>query len=376
VRAPSAGSRPLRPRVLHGLIVLALSIFVWAAPARAEARAFFGVVAAETPTTQDFDGMANARAGMLRINFAWSDVQPTQSGPLDFSSLDPIVAGAASRGIDLLPVLVSSPSWAVDCSRAPGQPCETISPVSSTAGANAWRAFVLALVQRYGPHGSFWSDTGDAFSPPYQPIRRWQIWNEVNSPEFFQPKPSPGAYAQLLSASADEIRSVDPGAKIYLAGLFGTPPKPGISSRRFLNGLYGIKGIKSDFDEVALHPYSPGVRGMLFQIQFAREAMIKHRDRHTPIAITEIGWSSGAPGSGILDRGLGGQAKSLRTGFKALRSNRRRYGIDSVFWFSWRDLPPGVAGPCSFCGSAGLLRNDYSVKPSLRAFTAFTGGRP
>jgi polysaccharide biosynthesis protein PslG len=358
------------------LVGLALLISVWVVPSQAEARGFFGVVAAETPTPQDLDGMANARVGSLRINFTWSDIQPTAGGPLDFSQIDPVVAGTAARGIDLLPVLYSSPAWAVDCSQAPTRGCETISPLSSTRGADAWRAFVLALVRRYGPGGTFWSDTTDAFNPPYRPIRRWQIWNEVNSPEFFQPKPSPSAYARLLTASADEIRSVNPGAKVYLAGLFGTPPKPGLSSRRFLNGLYRIKGIKSDFDVVAVHPYSPGVKGMIFQLQFAREAMIKHGDRRTPLAVTEIGWSSGPRGGGILFRGPAGQSKALRAAFAELRRDRRRYKIESAYWFSWRDLPVGVAGPCSFCGTAGLLRNDYTAKPSLGAFTDFTGGRP
>ncbi len=92
--------------------------------------------------------------------------------------------------------------------------------------------------------------------------------------------------------------------------------------------------------------------------------------------MTELGWASGPRSDGVLFRDPKGQAKSLRTVFKTLRRNRRRYKIESVFWFSWRDLPEGIAGPCSFCGSTGLLHDDYRAKPSLRAFTAFTGGHP
>src|SRR5689334_21337169 len=216
--------RPMRrkkptPRVALALVALVLIALVM--PAASHARPFFGVSAAELPTSRDIDGMARARVGTVRVTIPWSEVEPSP-GTFDFSEIDPVVAGTASAGLQLLPTLYSSPSWAVDCGLAPAGECATVSPVSSARGDAAWRGFVLALVRRYGPNGTFWSDTSDAFNPPNRPIHRWQIWNEVNSPEFFQPKQSAAAYGHLLSASAESIHSADPGARIYLAGLFGT----------------------------------------------------------------------------------------------------------------------------------------------------------
>ena len=46
-----------------------------------------------------------------------------------------------------------------------------------------YAAYARALVQRYGPDGSFW--TGQHRR---QPIRQWQIWNEPNL-MFFWPRP-------------------------------------------------------------------------------------------------------------------------------------------------------------------------------------------
>ena len=369
-RDPRRG-RPVRA-ALTALLIASLALAV-AVPS-AGARSLFGVATADPPTDQDFQGITQLNAGLVRFTLSWEDVQPSSPDTFDWSKFDPVVAGAASAGVTLLPVLYGSPAWAVDCNRAPAGACQTINPLTTARGAAGWRTFVDALVHRYGPSGTFWTDTTDAFNPPRRPIHRWQIWNEVNSGEFFAPDPTPQAYAPLLRTSADVIRAADPRAKIYLAGLFGTPPKPGPSSWAFLNRLYGVRGIKDEFDEVAVHPYSPGVRGMIYQVRRARQVIDRHGDRATPIAVTEIGWSSGRPGGGILFRGLKGQAKSLRDAFKALARDRRRYRIDSVLWFSWRDPTPGTSGGCLLCAASGLLRNDYSPKPSLAAFARFTGG--
>jgi hypothetical protein len=352
------------------LLIVALMIAVAAPSARAGS--YFGVATADPPSERDFQGITQVNAKLVRFTLSWEDVQPSSPDSFDWSKFDPVVAGAAAAGVNLLPVLYGSPVWAVDCSRAPAGACQTINPLTTDRGIAGWKNFIGALVQRYGPSGSFWTDPTDAFNPPRRPIHRWQVWNEVNSSDFFAPDPRPKAYAPLLTTTADIIRAADPRARIYLAGLFGTPPKPGPSSWAWLNGLYGVPGIKHDFDEVAVHPYSPGVKGMIYQIQRARQVVDRHRDGKTPIAVTEIGWSSDKPGGGILFRGLKGQAKSLRDAFKALARDRREFGIDNVLWFSWRDPTPGTSGGCMLCNASGLLSNDYGQKPSLAAFARFT----
>jgi hypothetical protein len=340
----------------------------------AAAGPFFGMDAAELPTARDFQGMQKAHVSQVRFLMDWPSIQPDPSKRLDWSAFDPVVAGAAEAGMDVLPVLYGTPRWAVDCGlNAPGG-CETISPLRSDLGTAGWKAFVTEAVKRYGPNGIFWSDPTDQFNPPYRPIRRWQIWNEANSADFFGPRPSAGAYGQLVTFTSNVIKSVDPAATIYLAGVFGTPPKPGISAWKFLDRLYAIKGFKNRFDEVALHPYSPGVRGILYQLDRTRKVMRQNKDGGTPIAVTELGWSSGQVGGGTLFKGLAGQAAALKSGFNAVIKNRKRYKIDSLFWFSWRDPTPGTIGICKFCAGTGLLTNDYDPKPSLGAFTSFTGG--
>ena len=262
-----------------------------------------------------------------------------------------------------------------NCTGVPASYCDRVDPLRGSAGRTGWPAFAAALTARYGPTGSFWSNSSDTFNPPFKPISRWQVWNEPNSSTFFRPSPTPQAYYQLLSTTVGAIRSVDPSARIVLGGLFGTPPN-GTSMPRFLDRLYRIKGAKSLFDAVAVHPYSPDLAGITLQLEQAREVMRKRKDSRTPLTLTEIGWSSqrkGKRGSSLY-KGIKGQRSILKSSFKLLTAKRKRYRVDGVSWFSWRDLPQGQGGACLLCESFGLLRADSSAKPAMGAFTRFTGG--
>ena len=55
-----------------------------------------------------------------------------------------------------------------------------------------------------------------------------------------------------------------------------------------------------------------------------------------------------------------------------LLSNRRAWNVQRLYWFLWRDPAqrPEASG-CSFCGSAGLLRNNRTKKPAYSAFRSF-----
>jgi hypothetical protein len=362
-------------RVAAAITVLAGLAFAGTTPAPAGASSqFFGVTTTASPTNTDLERMGRARVGVLRHPFSWDELQPIQGGPYNFAELDRIVAGAASQGVTVVPFLFGTPAWARNCAGVPAFYCDRVTPLASAQGSAGWTALLQALVARYGPRGTLWSDSTDAHSPPYVPIRKWQIWNEPNSPKYLRPRPTPGAYFALLKASARAIHSQDPSAQIMLGGLYGTPPKPGISMWRFLDRLYRYKGAKKLFDEVALHPYSPNIGGITAQLRRGKKVIRDHRDR-AKMVLTELGWGSGA-GHSSLYRGLGGQSAMLTAAFKFSLRARKRFGVAGVDWFSWRDLPPGAGGNCDLCESFGLLNMNYAAKPALAAFTTFTGGQP
>ena len=67
-------------------------------------------------------------------------------------------------------------------------------------------------------------------------------------PGFFQPRPNPARYADLLRAASEAIRGQDASAQILIGGLFGYPLKGrdgGIRATEYLRELYAIPDISA-----------------------------------------------------------------------------------------------------------------------------------
>jgi hypothetical protein len=313
---------------------------------------------------QDLKTMAATGVGTDRFLLDWALVEPKQGS---FTWPDKDIGALASHGIRLVPYLWGSPSWVADT---------PATPPTGGADEQAWQDFLKAAVARYGPGGSYWAKDyrkqfGEGATP--QPIRSWQIWNEPNLKKFFAPKPSSEQYAHLLQISHDAIKSQDPHAQILLAGMpgFGKP-----KAWDFLDSLYGIPGVKGNFDAAALHPYAPTLVELSSEIRKFRAAMTSNGDAKKPLWLTEFGWGSASPDRFNLNKGIPGQAQLLENSFKLIEQNRGNWNVQRVFWFDWRDPVPGsvVAKACSFCGSAGLLMFNRTPKPSYQGFKSFAAG--
>jgi hypothetical protein len=365
----------MRHRLALAALLGALGLTLAATPASAVPRDFWGVTPINDLTAEDFERMGQGEVGTLRIPVRWRIVEPSP-GQFDFDYLDSVVGQAASRGVKLLPFPYGTPDWVdKDCTGLTESQCERVPPTTASA-STAWVEFLKALAGRYGPSGVFWQQNPGI--PPL-PIRDWQIWNEPSSPTYWQPEPSAGAYAKLVKLSHEALASVDPGARIVLAGLFGTPLGDLGSKNvmwKYLGRVYKSQGIKQAFDAVALHPYSPNLEGIEFQLDKAQKKIDKNHDGQTEILITEIGWGSDPPsGDKPLIKGPDGQRKLLEKSFRMLRRARGKYNLGGVDWYAWQD--PGVTvETCSFCSSAGLFEEDGTAKPSWTSFVKFTGGAP
>ena len=365
-----------RPRRWGAVVVaLACSLLSFVAGAGASTpKAFFGVASQAPLSDADFDRMATAQVGTLRLEIFWSGADPSAApGDYDWSRTDELVGEAAARGIQVLPFVFSTPGWvaALDGHEC-ADTCAAYAPRGPAALA-AWRDFLDAAVERYGPGGEFWS-----LNPltPELPIRAWQLWNEQNSPTFYKPKPDVRGYAKLLAAGHEAITAVDDQAEIVLGGMFGTPlggRKPGIAAWNFLGKLYDRRGITKRFDGVAPHPYAARFSEALLQVERFREVMVEAGDGDADLWITELGWASaGVPDP--LNRGPQGQADRLTQAFKYFLKKRTQLNIRSVSWYSWRDNPDSGAGLCTWCPYSGLVTADLTDKRSLKAFTRFTDG--
>ncbi len=355
------------------LSVLGLSLCA-ASTATAARSEFFGVVQGHLDN-QDRQGLASAGVRTERFELGWRSVEPSH-GTFRWGQSDRFIGALAAHGIRPLPFVWMSPKWVAS---SPARP-----PIDSESHVQAWRNFLKAAVARYGRGGSYWANgylqRYGADATPL-PIQSWQVWNEPNLKKFFDPEgsveQSPKKYARLLRISHDAITSQDPQAEIVLAGNPGYPPSGGLRAWDFLDGLYAAGEVKGYFDAAALHPYSQDVAGLRRQIQRVRAVMSSHDDESTPLWLTELGWGSAPPDRFGINKGPGGQERLLRESFKLILNHRGAWNVERLFWFLWRDPAAGsaFARRCSFCGSAGVLRNDRTRKPAfwaLRARTAET----
>lgn len=339
-------------------------------------REFYGVVSQGDLQAPDFERMGAGRIGTVRLTLPWSEVDPSPL-PRDYEweRFDVLVEGAARHGVSVLPTFYSIPRWVSTVERCEGPvngPC-AITPPRSEVGLRAWGEFVSASVERYGPGGSFWELHPEI---PALPIRVWQVWNEPNSPGFYQPRPDVAGYARLLGAAAESIRAEDPSAEILLAGMFRYPlrgEKGGMRATDFLAQLYERPGAAADFDGVAVHPYAARLSGVKKALNRLLRVMRTAGDTGAGLWITEIGWASGGRPN-PLNRGPEGQAARLAQSFRWLSANRAALGLRLIAWYAWRDTPVAETR-CAWCAKSGLFRAaELRAKPAWEQLMQFTGG--
>jgi hypothetical protein len=343
-------------------------LFAGTASGSTAPRVFYGVQPINVPTTEQFQRIARGGVGSVRYPLSWKDVQPTGSGEYNWATYDSLVLRATQAGLEVLPMVFQTPD--------PLGGATTL-PIATAAQRDGWRAFLEAAVRRYGPGGQFWAEHGPGSEEPLpeRPIRIWQIWNEENF-YFFTAQHRPKKYAQLLKASYPVIKSIDPGSQVIMGGLLGDARRAhaaggGVGAIRWLDRFYRVKGVKSSFDAVALHPYAKKASYIRPLGQGLRRVMAQHKDRGTPLYITEVGWSSD-PGT-ILGQTITGQAQQLSRAFSLMSRLRNQWKLQRVYWFSLSDAGPGL---CPFCASDGLFTRDFEPKPAWNAYALQAGGTP
>lgn len=375
-------------------LVLAAAMLIsmaFAASAQALPRNFWGAVPQSGLNNEQFQRIGRGGVESIRVPLGWGDLQPSEGGAINWGGVDATVERAALAGIDVLPTITGAPDWAVPSVRVPGgggAKAPARLPVSGPA-AGAWKSLLTQAVQRYGPNGQFWATHPNV---PAKPIRSWQIWNEPNF-KFFLAKPNPAHYGKLVKLSATALKSVDPGAKVVLAGLFSQPKggryarvvrgKRKIVNRTnvnyfasyFLEQMYRTTpGVKSKFVGYSVHPYTGNWRQLIPSIEEVRRVMAANGAGGKGLWITELGWSSGPPqsdGSNSFAKGPAGQARELRLSFKLLKSKQKKWKIQRLYWFSVDD----AAGVCNFCDGSGLFGEGFKPKKSWFEYVRFAGGK-
>ena len=335
----SAGAAPRVPRVPQQFIGMNLD------------SPFF-----DTGVNQDrqFKVMVASGVESVRVAFNWSAAQPTKGGPISFTTTDAIVMLAAKHGMTVLPTVIYAPDW----DAAPHRSDHLAIPKSNGPYAD----YVQALVERYGPDGSFWTEN-PSLRP--RPIRAWQIWNEPDSSYYWSKQPFARSYLKLVRAARRAIRTVDPQGKVVLAGMPG-------AEWDYLTEVYKVKGARSLFDVVAAHAYTMLPVNVIRFVQNVRQVMTRYGDRNKPIVVTESGWASSV--GKVFDvpyccqTTTRDQARYITALLPLLATNWRALGLIGYYYFTWVGDEYFGAPYFNFSGLFRLTNHGFVAKPAFHAF--------
>ncbi|GAC1462303.1 MAG: hypothetical protein PVSMB7_02200 [Chloroflexota bacterium] len=215
-----------------------------------------------------------AGARVNRWEFRWDRLE-RQKGVWDFSSTDSAVSESVAAKLDVLGILIGTPSWAVGVNQKPGNGVPQGLEFPVTDPRNVWAAYVRRTVGHYA--GA---------------VRYWEIWNEPDLPYYWSG--TPDSYNRLLTVAYRTIKDVDPQATVLVAGMVS----PGMS---FLTRLLAAQRSGSkpngrkDFDALSWHAYAPA-RSLYDNVRRIRALLAENHLGDVPVWVTEDGIPSSRPG--------------------------------------------------------------------------------
>jgi hypothetical protein len=304
----------------------------------------------------ELDDIVSLGFGWIRVDFAWSSIQPNGRDEFFWDKTDRIIKLANERGLKVLPIITYTPYWARSGVCKETNRCAPDNPKD-------YGEFAKALAKRYSSAG----------------VYAWEIWNEPNLGIFWKPSADPEYYEKLLKEAYIAIHGVNPSAIVLTGGLAPTDTK-GISMnpREFIERLYASGG-KRYFDAIGFHPYSFPLSPSQYNKTSAwsqmadaewslRSIMKENGDSAKKIWLTEYGAPTGGPGSvasspsryvwDVPDHVTESYQAEI---FEDAVSKIKTYDwAGPMFWYSYKDLGTNKNDKENFFG---IIRYDGSKKP-------------
>ena len=309
-------------------------------------------------------GIAAMGAKWVRFDFNWSLIQPNTAASYDWRLYDRLILAAQKHKLFILGILDYTPEWARASACKDSDKCHPADP-------QQFAQFARVVANRYKNRG----------------LHYWEIWNEPNNPQFWQPAASPAEYTRLLQAASSALKAEDKDAYIITAGL--SPQETDDTAYApidFLSGVYEAGG-KNSFDAVAHHPYTFPIspkstpfhawNQMVDTKKGLRGLMLNNGDGNKKIWITEYGAPTGGPGPistvespkleqhpFVVDENL--QAKLLTDAADLYKSYD---WVGPFMYYSYEDVGTTHDTNENFFG---LLRADGSQKPAYQVFRSIS----
>ena len=319
----------------------------------------------QTPETvsRELDMARASGANAIRVDLNWSSLQIDGPAPdADYvARVDALMAGARQRGLDVVVTILSTPCWA---SKAPER-------------------------LKQGCRGRWW-ERGVTAYPPEDPTRfadaaawvarRWgddmaalEVWNEPNYELFLRSDDPAREYGRILRAAYPLIKRERPDLPV-LAGSFA------LADVKFLKQLYDQGGIAGHYDAIAWHPYgqsySPRARKGRAGVEASfrdgaaalRKVMRANGDDKAELWATEAGATTCADDA---DERCVDEETQARWVTEYVELARDMPWLHALIVYNLRDKG---TDPNDVEQGFGLLRRDFSPKPSYGAFRSAVGG--
>jgi hypothetical protein len=293
-----------------------------------------------------------AGAEVIRLGFDWryAEFEPDR---YELGEYDAIYKALRSRGIKPLWVVVFAPAWALEKGRQCLEEATCRFPPARRADRH-WREIVALLAERYPESAGI------------------EVWNEQNLSGFWQPRPEPKRYAQLLKQAYTAVKKVDRDMPVVLGGLNniqGDDGQGSIAMESYLRAVYENGGTRA-MDAISFHPYAavrtdPVFEQSVLQVLNVRE---EFGDRRRPLWVTEIGATTSGTESD-LRWSPREQADLLVEEWERLR---RVPGVEMVLVHTLLDASPDRSAPAA---GFGLLGPDGAPKPAFCALRRAVTGR-
>lgn len=169
-----------------------------------------GPVLKTTPTdrTNYLDAVQALGVKSIRETFLdWADIQLTPGGRYLLAAFDDLARKASERGIEIEALCYPFPDWATGQPQAlPGKKFVFMGDLPKREYERSFRQFVRMMVSRYGP--------GPGSLGLRVPIRHWIFFNEPDICHL-----QARSYARWLKIFYEEVKSVDPAARVVAPAL-------------------------------------------------------------------------------------------------------------------------------------------------------------
>ncbi|MGZ0717391.1 GH39 family glycosyl hydrolase [Pseudomonas palleroniana] len=341
------------------IVALGLSVFLWGRQADAESHVlkgnkvlvwkdFLGVNAqflwfSPTLYQQQIDKLKALGLQWVRLDLHWDQLEPAE-GQYQVATLDQLVGNLQTNQLKSVFYLVGSAPFATTA--PPGAPYQDQYPPKNP---DVFANRMALLSQRYPS------------------VDAWQVWNEPNLLGFWRPVADPAGYFNLLTATSNALRTVNPDKPVVAAGMAFLSEMP--NGKTMLSALSAL-GVNRLNTVVSYHPYNqlpegndPANLDFVAKTQALNQSL--RAEGVKTLWSTEWGWSN-YPGPK--------EAQDLITQQQQADYVVRRVALmsamdfDKIFLFTLSDLDQRASVRDQ---SYGLLDINANPKPSYTALKNF-----